>query len=149
MLPQVPSARPDAGDDSGSPRGFWRYGTAMPIEKLMLGSGVALLAAAALLGYVQHRYRTQPERFARWRVVHAGGTAGAVQLIVLSAVWSHFGHGLAAAALALGLIAATWTFFLGPLAQALEQHRTGKALIGLGAVIAFPTYLALPLVLLL
>src|SRR2546430_967583 len=45
--------------------------------------GTWLLAIAALPGFVQERHRDVPEEFARWRVVHAGGTAGAVQLLAL------------------------------------------------------------------
>src|SRR5688500_10354423 len=60
----------------------------MDSSRLLLLSGVTLLSISALLGFVQERHRESPETFARWRVVHAGGAAGAVQLIALAAVWS-------------------------------------------------------------
>ena len=121
----------------------------MDAEKGLLVAGVLLLAASALTGFVQQRQRERPEAFARWRVVHAGGTAGAVQLLALSAVWGRFGQGPAAMLLALGLIVATFAFFLGPLARALDWRRTTSELLLAGALVALPTYLALPIVLLL
>jgi hypothetical protein len=111
--------------------------------------GMPLLAVSALLGFVQHRFSKQPEAFAQWRVVHAGGTAGAVQLLALSATWQHLGldprWGML---LASGLIAATWAFFLGPLARALGFPEAAKRINALGGLIALPSYLALPLPLL-
>jgi len=120
----------------------------MDSEKLLVVSGVVLLAVAALLGFVQHWYRRQPEAFGSWRVVHAGGTAGAVQLLAVAAIWDRFGQGPALTALAIGLVAATYAFFLGPLARALEWPRVARVFLALGAVLALPTYVALPLVLL-
>jgi hypothetical protein len=114
----------------------------------LLISGVLLLAIAALTGFVQHRHRERAELFAVWRVVHAGGTAGAVQLLALASVWHHFGRGWVATLLEAGLIIATLAFFLGPLARALRQQRTASVFLLLGALIALPTYLALPVVLL-
>ena len=118
-------------------------------ERLLLVGGIALLAVSALLGFVQHRYRARPEAFARWRVVHAGGTAGAVQLLGLAAVWGHFGRGPGFTLLAGGLIVSTIAFFLGPLAGALNLRRTAAAILTAGAVVALPSYLALPIVLVL
>ena len=116
---------------------------------LLLVAGIALLAASALLGFVQHRHRERPEVFAQWRVVHAGGTAGAVQLLALSAVWGHFGRGPGFTLLAAGLVMATIALFLGPLARALNLRRTAAVLLAAGAAVALPSYLALPLVLVL
>ena len=121
----------------------------MNAEKGLLVAGIVLLALAALTGFVQHRYRERPDVFASWRVVHAGGTAGAVQLLALSAVWARFGHGLADSLLATGLIAATYAFFLGPLARALHWPRSAGIILMSGALLALPTYLALPMLLLL
>lgn len=50
--------------------------------------------------------------------------------------------------LEVGLIVATLAFFLGPLARALRQYRAASVLLAVGAIVAFPTYLALPVVLL-
>jgi hypothetical protein len=120
----------------------------METGKALLMSGVTLLAIAALLGFVQYRHRERAEDFARWRVVHAGGTAGAVQLMVLSAVWSRIGRGTWMPLVAAGLIVATWTFFLGSLATALGQPRTAQAINRIGTLFAVPAYLALPLLVL-
>jgi hypothetical protein len=119
----------------------------MNTERLLIASGIVLLAVSALLGFVQHRYRRQPEAFDLWRVVHAGGTAGAMQLLVLAAVWHRFAQGLALTVLAIGLVVATYAFFLGPLARALERPRIARALLTAGAAVALPTYLAMPIVL--
>jgi len=89
-----------------------------------------------------------PDAFARWRVVHAGGTAGAVQLLALSAIWERFGStGAWATFLVTGLIFATWAFFLGPLARALGWPRIANVINGMGAIVAVPAYLALPIIL--
>jgi hypothetical protein len=117
----------------------------MDAEKGLLGAGIVLLALAALSGFVQHRMRENAEAFAQWRVVHAGGTAGAVQLLALSAVWNRFGQGPAVSLLAAGLIAATLAFFLGPLARALDFRRTATVILAVGGLLALPAYLALPL----
>lgn len=119
----------------------------MESGKWLLISGTILLTVSALLGFVQHRYRDRPE-VAHWRVVHAGGTAGAVQLIALSAIWGNVGaRGAWAAYLSVGLIVATWAFFLGPLARALGQHGVARVMNGAGALVAVPAYLALPMIL--
>jgi hypothetical protein len=68
--------------------------------------------------------------------------------LALSALWNRFGHGVAVSLLAGGLIASTFAFFLGPLARALEWPRTGSLILMAGALLALPTYLALPLLLL-
>jgi len=114
----------------------------------LLVSGVLLLALAALTGFVQHRHRERAERFAEWRVVHAGGTAGAVQLLALASVWHQFGSSLFMLLLEAGLIVATLAFFLGPLARALQRPRAARAMLLFGALVALPTYLALPVLLL-
>jgi hypothetical protein len=49
--------------------------------------------------------------------------------------------------LAVALVAATYAFFLGPLARAFNRARTANALLTLGAVIALPAYVALPVAL--
>ena len=121
--------------------------TALDPGRLLVLTGIPLLAVSALLGFVQQRHRERPEAFARWRVVHTGGTAGAVQLLGLSAVWGQFGRGPGFTLLATGLIVATFAFFLGPLAQALNLRRIGAAILMAGACVALPSYLALPVVL--
>jgi hypothetical protein len=121
----------------------------MESERALLICGTVLLSMSALLGFVQHRHRERPELFARWRVVHVGGTAGAVQLLALAAVWDRLGvRGTAAIFLVAGLALATWAFFLGPLALALDWVRTGRVISRLGAFVALPTYVGLPIVLL-
>ena len=120
----------------------------METNRALLVAGTILLAASALMGFVQHHARGQTEAAARWRVVHAGGTAGAVQLLALTAIWSRLAlPGAASALLAAGLIAATWAFFLGPLARALGHARTATAINLCGGAVALPAYLALPLAL--
>jgi hypothetical protein len=120
----------------------------MEPERALLIFGTVLLTASALLGFVQYRHRERPDSFVLWRVVHAGGTAGAVQLLALSAIWQRFGtKGTWATFLVGGLIFATWAFFLGPLARALGRPRTASAINRIGAVVALPAYLSLPLIL--
>jgi hypothetical protein len=122
----------------------------MEPARALLIFGTVLLTISALLGFVQYRHRERPDSFARWRVVHAGGTAGAVQLLALSAIWERLGMtGALATFLVTGLICATWAFFLGPLARALGRTRTANVINSIGAVVALPAYLALPLVLVL
>jgi hypothetical protein len=120
-------------------------------ERILLICGLTLLAISALLGFVQHRYRGRPDLFARWRVVHNGGTAGAVQLLALGAVWGRLGRGPGGGGilLATGIALATIAFFLGPLAQALSWRRTAAVILTAGAVVAFPSYAALPILLVL
>ena len=119
----------------------------MDAPQLLLLSGVVLLSISALLGFVQERYRDSPDRFARWRVVHAGGAAGAVQLIALAAVWHQFGATGWQDLIAVGLVVTSWAFFLGPLARALEQPRVSRWINIMGAIVALPTYVILPAVL--
>jgi hypothetical protein len=121
----------------------------MESANAFLVSGTILLAIAALLGLVQYRHRECADAFARWRTVHVGGTAGAVQLLALSGVWDRFGaRGTWTTFLVAGIIFATWAFFLGPLAAALDRSRIALAINRIGAAIAVPVYLALPIALL-
>src|SRR4051794_24372562 len=108
-------------------------------ERLLVGWGIVLLAVSALLGFVQHHHRARREAFARWRVVHIGGTAGAVQLLGLAAVWGRFARSPELTLLAAGIVTATVAFFLGPLAQALNLRRTAIAILAAGAVVALPS----------
>lgn len=118
---------------------------AMETGRSLLVFGVVLLSVSALCGFVQYRYRERPESFAQWRVVHAGGTAGAVQLIALYAIWGHLGiRGTWATCLSSGLIIATWAFFVGPLARAVGQPRIARIVNSAGTVVAIPAYLSLP-----
>ena len=110
-------------------------------------SGVLLLAISALLGFVQERYRDSQEKFAQWRVVHVGGAAGAVQLLALSAVWERLADGSLNAIVAWALIAASWAFFLGPLARAIDQPASSRWINRFGAVAALPAYVLLPILL--
>jgi len=120
----------------------------MDAMRSLLVSGILLLAVAALLGFVQERYRDEPVRFAHWRVVHTGGTAGAVQLLALAAVWNALaGSGTLASVLACVLIGVSWAFFLGPLARALGWPGLARGVNLAGAVLAVPAYVALPLLL--
>jgi len=114
---------------------------------VLLVAGILLLTPAALAGFLQARAKN-PATVARWRVVHAGGTAGAVQLLALAAVWSRFPGGALASAVGIGIAASTWAFFLGPLARALGKDRLASAVNLTGALVAGPAYLGLPLLLL-
>ena len=116
----------------------------MDATRLLLLSGVSLLSISALLGFVQERHRESPEKFARWRVVHAGGAAGAVQLIALAAVWHQFASTGWRALLPFGLVWASWAFFLGPLARAVDLPRVSRWVNIAGAIVALPTYVLLP-----
>jgi hypothetical protein len=125
---------------------------AMEPARWLLVAGTWLLSCASLLGFVQHRTRAQPDRVALWRVVHVGGTAGAVQLLALGAVWPQLpgtsGHTSALSGLVAGaLIASTWAFFLGPLARALGAPRLADLVNRAGGLLALPAYLGLPLLL--
>ena len=114
----------------------------------LLVAGILLLTPSALAGFLQARAK-DPATADRWRVVHAGGTAGAVQLLALAAVWSRFPQGWLALAVGLGIATATWAFFVGPLARALGKPRLAAAVNLTGALVAGPAYLGLPLLLLL
>jgi hypothetical protein len=121
----------------------------MDATRVLVIAGAILLSTAALLGFVQERQRDRPKLFAAWRVVHSGGTAGAVQLLALASLWQRLaGSGLASSVLACTLAAVTWAFFLGPLAHVLGRPRLARVLTTAGAVPAVPAYLALPFVLL-
>ena len=111
---------------------------------MLLLWGVLLLSVSALLGFVQERHRHSPERFAQWRVVHAGGAAGAVQLIALAAVWHQFNATGWKELLAVGLVVTSWAFFLGPLARALDRPHVSRWINIVGAIVALPTYIILP-----
>ncbi len=116
----------------------------MDAGRVLLVSGVVLLSISALLGFVQERHRDAPEQFARWRVVHAGGAAGAVQLIALAAVWHQFNATGWKELIPLGLVLTSWAFFLGPLARALDRPRVSRWINITGAIVALPTYVVLP-----
>ena len=122
----------------------------MDSGRALLVSGVFLLTISALLGFVQERHRDRPAAFASWRVVHAGGTAGAVQLLALAATWQHsFARGPWTALVAGGLIFSTWAFFIGSVARAIGHARVATSITLAGAVAAVPAYLTLPVLILL
>jgi hypothetical protein len=114
----------------------------------LLAAGILLLTPAALAGFLQARAK-DPDAVARWRVVHTGGTAGAVQLLALAAVWSHFPSSTLAGAVGIGIAIATWAFFFGPLAPALGKVNLARSVNLLGALVALPASVGLPLLLLL
>jgi hypothetical protein len=116
----------------------------MDSSRVLLSSGVILLSISALLGFVQERHRDSPEAFARWRVVHAGGGAGAVQLIAFAAVWNQFAVTGWRTILPAGLVFASWAFFIGPLARAMNLPRVSRWVNLAGAIVAIPTYVLLP-----
>jgi hypothetical protein len=116
----------------------------MQTSRLLLSGGLVLLAISALLGFVQQQHRHSPEAFAQWRVVHAGGAAGAVQLIALAAVWDQFAASGLSSFVAWGLILTSWAFFLGPLARAMSAGSAARWINLGGAIVAVPTYLMLP-----
>jgi len=121
----------------------------METDRTLLVFGTVLLTLSALSGFVQHVHRHAAEAFARWRVVHAGGTAGAVQLLALSAIWQRLSlHETWTALLAWGLVFAACTFFVGPLARAMGRPRLARVVERAGAAVAVPAYLALPAILL-
>lgn len=112
-------------------------------------AGTILLSAAALVGFRQHAARHDAVRAARWRVVHVGGTAGAVQLLACAAVWRWLSHDATWTTwLAIGLITSTCAFFVGPLSEACGQPRAARIIIWVGSCVALPSYLALPAILL-
>jgi hypothetical protein len=120
----------------------------MTPTRALIVSGVLLLTISALLGFAQERHRQSPDAFAAWRVVHAGGAAGAVQLLALAAIWEAIATGHAwTTVLAWALIAAAWAFFIGPLARALGHRRLASGVNTAGAIVALPAYVALPAIL--
>ena len=111
-----------------------------------------MLGLAALTGFAQARHARNSARHVRWRVVHAGGTAGAVQLIALGAALRVLDAPLTRwyeLPTLVGVALATWAFFLGPLLHALGKDRTARWVTLCGAVFAAPAYAALPLLVLL
>ena len=76
-------------------------------------SGLLLLAISALCGFLQFRNREDEVAERRWRVVHVGGTAGAVQLLVLTLLVDPLRAGAMAVAILVGVNVATWMFFVG------------------------------------
>lgn len=119
----------------------------MNTQDLLLALGIILLAAASLLGFMQARIPAEDPAQARWRVVHVGGTAGAVQLIALSSVWHKLSANdtsILAPVIAVGIAFSTWAFFIGPLMRALGDRRWYRRVHLAGALFAVPGYLALP-----
>jgi hypothetical protein len=119
--------------------------------RVLLITGIVLLAVSALTGFLQAREEAGSHAHTLWRVAHAGGTAGAVQLIALGAALVPLGTSLPGPALwaiVVGVAAGTWCFFVGPLLRALGAERAARRVNLLGALIAGPAYLALPLLLL-
>lgn len=120
-------------------------------ERVLVVAGVLLLAIAALTGFMQAREESGSPGHTLWRVAHAGGTAGGVQLIALSAIVQHLSSSVSdrlVALILLGIAAGTWAFFVGPLLRALGAERVARRVNLLGACVAAPAYLALPVVLL-
>jgi len=116
----------------------------MDLAALLLPTGTVLLGIAALTGFAQARTTRGTEAESKWRVVHSGGTAGGVQLLALSAVWSTLtGPSLVASVTAASIVVATWLFFLGPLLKALAWPRTGNWALWAGAALAIPGYVGL------
>jgi hypothetical protein len=116
--------------------------------RALVSSGIVLLALAALTGFLQARHAPDSPEHALWRVVHTGGTAGAVQLIALGAVLDHFAArlpDLLRVPIVIGVALATWAFFIGPALRAAGAARAGRAVTLFGAVVAGPAYVALPL----
>lgn len=112
------------------------------VSTLLLDAGVLLLSVAALIGFMQARTTPGTDAYHHWRVVHNGGTAGAVQLIALAAVWSRVGN--AGQLIALGVCVSTWAFFVGPLLRALGREPMGRKVNLFGALVATPSYIGLP-----
>jgi hypothetical protein len=113
-------------------------------EGLMLTTGAVLLGLAAFMGFAQAGTSRGSAEEARWRVVHNGGTAGGVQLLALSAVWTRLcGQSPFAGWVAVCLALSTWLFFIGPLLKALSRVRSGNAVLWAGAVASLPAYLGL------
>jgi len=106
--------------------------------------GLFLLSAAAFTGYKQHSVKNDPELFALWRVVHSGGTSGAVQIVVFGLLLAHFKIGLAGGIVVLGATVSSCCFFVGPLLKALNRASLGGRVNALGGVLAIPSYAALP-----
>jgi len=120
-------------------------------ERILIVAGILLLAVSALIGFIQAREQSGSAQHTLWRVAHAGGTAGGVQLIALGAVIDRLRSALppgATSAIILGLTIGTWAFFVGPLLRALGAEWHAKRVNIVGALFAGPAYLSLPLLLL-
>lgn len=114
-------------------------------------AGVLLLSVAALTGFLQARHAAGSPPHVLWRVAHAGGTAGAVQLIALGAALPHLRPVVSDSLVSVILAAVatgTWAFFLGPLLRASGAERASRWVNLAGAAVAGPAYLALPLLVL-
>jgi hypothetical protein len=127
------------------------YGVLPSAERLLMVAGILLLAIAALTGFMQARQEPGTHGHTLWRVAHAGGTAGGVQLIALAAVVERLGSSNSdplTSIVMVGIAAGTWAFFVGPLLRALGAERTARRINLIGACVAGPSYLALPLLVL-
>jgi hypothetical protein len=123
----------------------------MTPSQLFITAGLLLLAPAALTGFMQARQTAGSTEHTLWRVAHSGGTAGAVQLLALGAVLDRLRPALGEhwlLLIAVGVSAATWTFFIGPLLRATGRLKPSRIVNGCGAIVAAPAYCALPLLLL-
>lgn len=117
-------------------------------SQILLYAGIPLLAVAALSGFMPARLAPNTPEHAHWRVVHNGGTAGAVQLIALSAVFREGPNPTVFTTIVFSAIAlATWAFFVGPLLRALDRERAARRVNLAGAFVAAPAYVLLPAVL--
>lgn len=116
---------------------------------LLLGAGLLLLSLASLSGFALAKSGFTAEQIARWKVVHAGGSGGGVQLLALYAVWDVLPSGNTTTAVAILITIATWMFFIGPLLKALGYLRVGHSINLIGSAFAVPGYVALPALLLL
>lgn len=115
---------------------------------LLIVAGMLLLAPPALLGFMQARQVPGSPEHTLWRVAHSGGTAGGVQLLALGAVLDRLqptvGESLVML-IVVGLVFATWAFFIGPSLRALGHARAARVINLVGALVAAPAYCALPL----
>lgn len=121
------------------------------VERVLIVAGVVLLAISALTGFMLARAAQGSRAHALWRVAHNGGTAGGVQLIALGAIVERLSASVSegvASLVLLGVTAGTWAFFIGPLLRAVGAERAADRINLLGALVAAPSYLALPLLLL-
>lgn len=110
----------------------------------ILALGLFLLSVAAFTGYKQHSVQKDPEQFALWRVVHSGGTSGAVQIVVFGLVLAHLKIGLVGGIIVLGATVSSCCFFVGPLLKALNRATLGSRVNAFGGLLAIPSYGALP-----
>lgn len=111
---------------------------------LLLITGAVLLGIAAFMGFAQAGTQRGSTAESKWRVVHSGGTAGGVQLLALSAVWSRLAGPSPLAGVIAGCLAlSTWLFFVGPLLKALSRSRSGNVVLWAGATASLPAYFGL------